>query len=60
MPLGLAAWVSYQRLGEWGVPVSHGAGECDPGHAVLHLGAQPEADSNSLARCRLCDDVATS
>jgi putative ABC transport system permease protein len=25
VPLGLAAWVSYQRLGEWGVPVSQGA-----------------------------------
>lgn len=25
VPLGLAAWVSYRRLGEWGVPVSEGA-----------------------------------
>jgi hypothetical protein len=27
---------------------------CDPGHAVLHQGAQPEADSNSPARSAGC------
>ncbi len=34
---------------------------CDPGHAVLHSGEEPGGRQHlSGAKCRLCDDVATS